>query len=136
MTFSYLKLGLGEFRNPGPGLMPCLIGTFLVALSSLLLITTLVGKGDREELLDKKTQVNYRRFCGVVVSLILYGLLLEILGFVLCTFLLLFVLFWGMGLRIRFALTTSVLTVLITHFVFSYFGLRFPPGILTLLGFY
>ena len=136
MIFSYIKLGLGVFHNPGPGFMPFLIGALLLLLSLLLLITTLTGKGARAKPLEEKREVNFRKFSAVVVSLILYGLFLEILGFVVCTFLLLFFLFWGMGTRLRAALVTSTLTILITYFVFTYFGIRFPPGILTLIGIY
>jgi hypothetical protein len=39
-------------------------------------------------------------------------------------------LFWKMGSKMIFALVISFLTVLITYFVFTYLGVRFPGGIL------
>ena len=136
MAFSYWKTGLGGFHSPGPGLTPFLIGALLLLLSLFSLITNLLGKGIREELLEEQRQVSFRKFNAVVASLIFYGLFLEILGFMVCTFLLLFFLFWGMGSRLRSAIVTSVLSILVTYFVFTYLGIRFPPGILTLIGIY
>jgi putative tricarboxylic transport membrane protein len=136
MIFSSQKLGLGALRTPGPGLMPFLIGGFLILLSLYHLIATLRGDGSTEELLEERRHVAYRKLSIVVGSLILYGLFLERLGFIVDTFLLLSFLFWEMGSRWKSALLTSVLTVLVTYLVFTYFGLRFPAGLLRLAGFY
>lgn len=133
MVGSY-KLGLGKLHKPGTGLMPFLIGVFLFLLSIWLLIADLLGKGAREGPSEEQRKVNFKKSGIVVASLILYGLLLEKLGFLVVTFLLLFFLFWGMGVRRNAALAASVLTVLASYFVFTYLGLRFPPGVFRLVG--
>jgi len=134
MGFAY-QLGIGKLRSPGPGLMPFIVGGFLFLLSCFLLMVTLFRKAFREESVEEQRGVNFRKLAIVVASLVLYGLLLERLGFLVVTFLLLFFLFWGMGIRRGSALVASLITVLATYFVFTYLGLRFPPGILRLVGF-
>lgn len=136
MIFSYIKLGLGVLHSPGPGFFPFLIGGLLFVLSLYLLIAKFFGKGAQEVLLEEQKKVSYRKCSIMVASLILYGFFLEILGFVVATFLLLFFMFLGMGVRLRSAVVTAVLTILVTYFLFTYFGIRFPPGILRLVGIY
>lgn len=128
MTHSY-KLGLGSLQSPERGLMPFLIGAFLLLLSSYLLIIYLFGKGTRDKPLEEQRQMTFRKFGTVVVSCVVYGLVLERLGFILATFLLLSFLLWGMGSRLISALATSLLTTLVTYFVFTYLGIIFPAGI-------
>lgn len=134
MVFSY-KLGLGRLSSPGSGLMPFLIGAFLFLLSLYDLISNLFGKGPKDIVLEEGKQVNFQKLVIVIVSLTLYGLLLEKLGFLVITFLLLFFLFWGLGTKRISAIVASVLSILVTYFVFTYFGMRFPPGILRFVGF-
>jgi hypothetical protein len=65
-----------------------------------------------------------------VVSLIVYALLLEKLGYVITTLLLLYCLFWVAGTTKLVAAVSSVSTVSLTYFGFSYLGVVFPQGIL------
>jgi putative tricarboxylic transport membrane protein len=132
---SSYKLGLGRLNNPGPGLMPFLIGVLLLLLSLYAVSANLFRKGGRDETIKNETSsVNFGKLGIVVALLVLYGLFLETLGFLIVTFLFLFFLFWNMGTRLISALIASVLTVLVSYFVFAYFGVRFPPGILRLVG--
>jgi putative tricarboxylic transport membrane protein len=117
IVFSY-KLGLGKLRSPGPGLMPFSIGGLLLLISLCLLMVDLFKKSAEDK-----------------PSLILYGLLLERLGFPVTTFLLLLFLFRIMGVRWLTALVASALTVLITYGSFTYLGVRLPSGIFRLMGF-
>lgn len=80
MGFAW-EMGLGKLRSPGPGLMPFILGGFLSLMSFCLLLVDLYRKGVREEPLEERTGVNFRKLVIVVGSLVLYGLLLERLGF-------------------------------------------------------
>jgi putative tricarboxylic transport membrane protein len=129
MIFSY-RLGLGRFNNPDSGLMSFLLGLLLVLLSLYGLITSLLKKGGDEKLpTEGQRQTSYGKIVLVLMALLIYSFILEKLGFVITTWIFLFLLFRSMGNRWITTLIASALTVLATYFVFTYFGVRFPPGI-------
>lgn len=131
MVLSY-RLGLGKFHAPGPGLVPFLIGVLLLVISFYLILRSFLKIGHRDKTVkEKQSHVNIMKIGIVVVSLFAYALFLETLGFLITTFLLLIILFKAAGSkRLSFVLIGSILTVLVTYFVFNSLGLRFPMGIL------
>ena len=130
MFFSY-KLGLGGLRNPGPGLMPFLLGFFLFLVSLYFLVTFLYKKVGRDGVVkEKQSQINYVRLCLVLASLFAYSLIFETLGFLITTLLILIILFRTTNNRWYAVLIASVLTAFVSYFLFTYLGIRFPKGIL------
>lgn len=129
MSFSY-KLGLGGFHNPGPGFMPFLVGLLLFVISFYPLIKFLCKTGGETNVEEKRSQANLKKIALVVGSLFAYALLLENLGYLITTSLLLFLLFSSMGSKKWWsALMASVLTALVTYYGFTFFGVLFPAGI-------
>ena len=129
MIFSY-RLGLGRFSNPDSGLMSFLLGVILVLLSLCSLIISLLKKAGGEGTpKEERGQTSYREIGLVLVALFIYSFILERLGFVITTWIFLFLLFRSMGNRWITTFIASIFTVLATYFVFTYFGVRFPPGI-------
>ena len=126
------KYGLGSFRNPGPGLMPFLVGLLLFVICLyLLLILLLKMYGRSKTAKENQHQINYWKIVVVLVSMYAYALFLESLGYLIATFILLSILFRSAGSkRWSVIVISSAVTVLITYFVFTYLGLRFPSGIL------
>jgi hypothetical protein len=126
------KVGLGNFINAGPGLMPFLLGICLFLVSMLL-----IGKfvfGVKEENGTPKgispMRMDLKKISLVSLSLFAYALLLKTLGFLFLTSLLLLFLFRIAGShKWRVVVFASVITILITYFVFTSLGLRFPKGI-------
>lgn len=130
--FSY-KLGLGSFHNPGPGLMPFLLGLLLLIISFPLLVQSLLKKSRKDEVVNNgQRQKNFGKIGLVLVSLLAYAILLETLGYLIVTTLFFILLFRSMGNRWTTVWVASVLTVLLTYFVFTFFGVKFPAGILRL----
>jgi putative tricarboxylic transport membrane protein len=129
MFYSY-NLGLGRFNNPDSGLMSFLLGVILVLLSLCSLIISLLKKA-RDEGTPKEgqSQTNYRKIGLVLIALFMYSFILEKLGFVITTWIFLFLLFRSMGNRWITTFIASTFTVLATYFVFTFLGVRFPPGI-------
>jgi 4-hydroxybenzoate polyprenyltransferase len=84
IVFSY-KLGLGKLRSPGPGLMPFSIGGLLLLISLCLLMVDLFKKSAEDKPSEEQRKVNFKKVGMVAASLILYGLLLERLGFPVTT---------------------------------------------------
>jgi putative tricarboxylic transport membrane protein len=129
MVHAY-SLGLRGITGPGPGLMPFLIGILLCLTSVYLLVTSFLKK---EVVISQEGQskVNLWKAGLAVISLIAYALLMETLGFLITTTLLLITLFKGMGSKKWSSVVlASVLTSLITYFAFTYLRLRLPMGIL------
>ncbi len=133
MGFSY-KYGLGKLNNPGPGLMPFLIGAILFFISISQLLRSFWGRmGKTEVIREKRSKENIIKVGMVFVSLFVYALFLETLGYVVGTFLLLMVLFWCAGFKKwSHVFMLSVLTALATYLIFSYLEVRFPMGIIRL----
>jgi putative tricarboxylic transport membrane protein len=130
------RVGLGTLGCPGPGLMPFLVGALLVAFSAFSLLRRLYGEGRHEGLAGAgKKKSELRRISIVLGSLIGYAVLLERLGFLVTSFLMLALLFRNMGTARTVAAGVSLATVVATYFVFSYLGVVFPPGILEWKGF-
>ena len=130
------KYGLGSFHNPGPGLMPFLLGLLLLIISLYLLLSSFFKRsGGNKTIKEEQGRINFGKLSLVLVSLFFYGLFLETLGYLIVTPLTMILLFWSVGLkRWRSILFASGLTVLLTYFLFVYLGVRFPAGILRLLG--
>jgi putative tricarboxylic transport membrane protein len=139
-AYAYIKLGIGKFNAPGPGLMPFLLGVLFGLLALYKLVMTLLGHGESEEPPKEVDEADqsptlYKKLALVVVALLAYAILLEPLGFLPTTFLTMVFLFRSAGFkRWSIAAASSAGVVLITYFLFTYLGVRFPPGILRALG--
>jgi len=130
MILSY-NMGLGGFHTPGPGFMPFLVGVLLLLTSFYLLGKSLLKKGITEETAtEEQSKTNYRKIGLVLASLFFFALLLETLGYLIVTSLFFVLLFRSMGNRWRTVLVASAFVALVTYFGFTFFGVRFPSGIL------
>jgi hypothetical protein len=133
VIYSY-TLGLGKLIDPGPGLLPFLLGLIFLILSSVRLITV-IRLREAEETGEEKKKVEYWRIILIVVALLIWAFVLESLGFLIATFILMTLLYHAAGFnKWHVAVFWGLITVLVTYFVFTYLGVRFPPGILRTLG--
>ena len=127
---------LEETYNPGPGLMPFFAALFLLLISLYLLISPFLRKGARikpQKVVNEKCEKPcYGKIILVLACLLGYAFLVEPLGYIVTTFLALFLLFKMMGVKWVYALFASSTTTLVTYFVFSYLGLLLPDGIIEL----
>jgi putative tricarboxylic transport membrane protein len=134
------QLGIGVLQDPGAGLMPFIIGAFLCILSLWYLLTGLLRKHrehpSAEQQEPASEPVKYKKISLVIGGLLLYGVLLNPLGFPVATFLFLLCIFWMMGVGKKAALIASALVALANYLGFGYLGLRFPPGLFKFLGFH
>ena len=120
------KMGFGSFREPGAGFVAFVTGFFLMLMGALIVMGR---KRDSQRIYkDEKREVPAYRQAGcdseasflgspgfklayAVALLLVYALLLDHLGYILTTFLVMFGLFYDPGRR-RFglALTAAFLT--------------------------
>jgi putative tricarboxylic transport membrane protein len=91
--FLCVQLGIGKPRSPGPGFMPLLAAVLLFCLSLATIIVESRGSAEDEE---RKSSLGLKELAkpiSLVIALIGYAFLLNVLGYPVTTFLLLFGLF-------------------------------------------
>jgi putative tricarboxylic transport membrane protein len=129
-------LGLGHFRNPGPGFLFFWSGIVLGILSLILFSRTIrstkkamAGAEDQERVFGN---VNWVKVLCVVFALALYGFILERLGFVLSTALFMAFLLQAIEAKKWYMVVfVSVFTALLTYALFElWLQARLPRGIL------
>ena len=125
-----LQLQIGSFHQPGPAFLPFLAAVLLGILSLISLLQTL--KGTLQDDYNAWAKMSFLKLGLVVASLFLYVLLLNTLGFLLDTFILLLFLFRVMEpYRWTKVLFASLLTI---GAVYAFFVVlldsRLPKGFL------
>ncbi len=127
------KLGIGEFHNPGPGFLFFWGGGILGVLSIMILLPTI---GKREET-SKESQENifgnvkWIKIVSVLASLVIYGLILERLGFLLSTFFLIAFLLQSIEAKKWYiVVSVSIASAFLSYVLFeSCLHARLPKGI-------
>jgi putative tricarboxylic transport membrane protein len=115
------ELKLGKPESPGPGLMPFILGITLSICSLPILVHSFRVVRRKEKRGDEAiwSGVNFKRLILVQASLFGYIFILEKIGFMLATFLLLLILFKVIdSQKWHWALIASTLTIIITFFIF------------------
>ncbi len=80
----------GSIRNPGPGFYPLWLGILLGVMSIGLILMVTRQKEEARILRDIFTkEIRWVKILLVIVALILYGILMDYIGFLILTFLLL-----------------------------------------------
>jgi putative tricarboxylic transport membrane protein len=80
------RLNPGRLGSPGPGLTPLLYAFILAGLSAILFFRS-SPKGEGPPIVLK-----WRPVLSILAILLIYGLLIEWLGYLLCTFVVMFLL--------------------------------------------
>ncbi|MDP2968922.1 MAG: tripartite tricarboxylate transporter TctB family protein [Deltaproteobacteria bacterium] len=137
MSYESYKLGLGSLRKPGPGFLffwTCIV----IGILSVTIILRLLRRRPPDETKDSIFEKwNVAKIVLVLVSLFLYALLMERLGFFIVT-LLLFTFLLGVIEKKRWPLTImiSLIVTAISYLIFE-LGLQsqLPKGVLNFLRF-
>ena len=121
-----VKLNPGALRNPGPGFLPLVMALLLILFSLFILARGLIKP------VKSISRFPWRRPAFVVASVFFYGLLLDLVGFLISTFILTFILF---GLLIRSknrwpkVFLYAAATAFVAWLVFSVaLNVPFPPA--------
>jgi hypothetical protein len=124
------RLELGDFRDPGAGLIPFITAALLFLVSIPVVLQSLSDRRKNPPGEKGSGKVNWVKVVSVAGSLFAYCLLLPRLGYLVTTTLILLFLFRAASPRSwRFVIGAAVLTAVVTYFGFTYLGLRFPRGI-------
>ena len=85
-----IRLGIGEPQNPGMGFLPFLASSLFFFLSLIVLIRNLTGRGERGDMEPPLTRKIFQKPIILIIGLSGYTLIFNILGFLLATLLLIF----------------------------------------------
>jgi putative tricarboxylic transport membrane protein len=127
------KLGLGRFHNPGPGFLFFWGGVVLGVLSMMILVRTM--KGHKEVSIESQgnifENVKWIKIVSVLVSLVIYGLILEWLGFLLSTIFFIALLLWSIESKKWYIIVfVSLASAFLSYALFELFlQARLPKGI-------
>jgi putative tricarboxylic transport membrane protein len=126
------KLPLGSAAKPGAGLFPLLVGISLLGLSLALFIWSLEEKGISEKDQEPFPEGNdRRRVLAVAVALALFALLLNPMGYGLCSAALMAAILRLLGLRSwgRIILI-SIVAAAVSYYLFDFLlGVPLPKGV-------
>jgi putative tricarboxylic transport membrane protein len=118
VSYESTSYGVGDLTDPGPGFLLFYCGMGLAGLSCLIFISQII-KRDSASLFDLWDDVPWWKPTFCFLSLVLYTLLINHLGFFLTAFLLMSYLFTiGRSNRKIIALPIALVTVLIAYLVF------------------
>jgi hypothetical protein len=93
IAFESIHLDLGSLSHPGAGFM-CFITGSLLSIWGIVLFTKSFHAGKAMDAAGEPIiSVNTKKVGIVTLSLIIYGILLSSIGYIICTFLLLSILF-------------------------------------------
>ena len=129
-----LQFDLGSFHQPGPGFVALLSGLFIAGVGLAMVAARILSK----RRLDKGSVADYPfriaawpRLIYTMGLLLAYVILIEPVGFILTTFLLMFGLFFDYEKRnYAWSLFFSVATALVSYLVFEvWLHCQLPRGI-------
>jgi len=137
VSYESYKLGLGNLYQPGPGFLFFWTGVVTAILSLIIIVTSLRNRPPDEAKESIFVKWNVTKIVLVLISLFLYALLIEWLGFLIVT-LLLFIFLLGVIEKKRwwFAVSVSLLVTALTYMVFEVaLQSQLPKGLLEFLRF-
>ena len=127
---SLWELGLGSFSRPEPGLFPFLIG-IIMALDAVVLIAMALASRKKDEAFAEMPSFS-RNIPLTLAVLCVYALVLEYLGYLISTSILLFYLFKvSASVNWRMALLMTVAVMAVSYYFFVVLlQSQLPAGIL------
>ena len=127
-----LKYGFGSLSEPGVGFITFFAGAILALLSLLLFFSSFREKEKPADLLELWACLDVKKVLYVLLLLVVYPVLLRPVGFPLCTFILLFLLFRVKGsYGIWTTLFASFFVTAVSYLVFQvWLQVQLPRGIL------
>jgi hypothetical protein len=130
------RIKIGNFHGPGPGFFALVAGLALVIIGTFMLFSkgalTSQGTSKAATGVSRISGLFKLRLIGTMVILVAYGLFLNAVGYLLCTFLVMCGLFydWGKN-RLLNAVFASVVTTAVTYLIFeTWLHTQLPRGIL------
>lgn len=137
VSYQSYKLGLGALHQPGPGFLFFWAGLILAALSLTIILKSfrMTAPAEKKETIFRTRNIS--KIVLVLISILIYGLLLESLGFLIVTvFLFLHLLGVVEKKKWSFTVLVSLIISVAAYLIFDvWLQSQFPKGILEFLRF-
>ncbi len=135
ICFEASKLSLGTPGKPGPGLFPLGLGALLFLIDVIFILRTATrweGMGGSARALW--AGLRWRQVPYALAALLAYSLLLDRLGYVICTWMLMVYFFWGGGAKRKWVAIIGAMVVSVVSFMIfrGMLKVRLPLGLLRL----
>lgn len=123
------KLGIGSLENMGPGFMPFLTSLFLFCLSLSILVIRIIESKKNGREITLRSWKSLLKPASLVIMLCVYIFLLETLGYLFTTFLLMLQMFlisepkkWQVNILL------AVMIALLSFLIFKWLQIQLPIG--------
>ncbi|WP_044182145.1 tripartite tricarboxylate transporter TctB family protein [Phytobacter massiliensis] len=114
--FSISVTEYGGIGQHGAGFMPTLISGLLLLFTAIDAAVDIKNRGQRQSLFS---MAECKALALIIIVVMLFVFLLDILGFVICSCLLLFILMKIRGVKLPLAAVVSIAASLIIYYVFA-----------------
>jgi len=130
IVFYSPQYGLGSAGTPGSGFMPFLTGLVICSFSIITFLRAFLNKSVGVEKIWAK--IKFRKLIFTIMMLIVYTLLLEKIGFIICTFFLILMLVRYVGSQNWFtSILSGSLGSILSYLLFeTWLKAQLPKGIL------
>lgn len=135
ICFESRDLSFGTPGQPGPGFFPLGLGIILFCLALIFILkTALKWEGMSHSARTLWTGLRWKQVPYILASLLAYALLLDRLGYFICTWILMTYFFWGKGKKRKGVAVLGAIIVTIATFILfrTLLRVRLPLGILRL----
>ncbi len=135
ICFDSSRLSFGTPGRPGPAFFPLGLGILLFFLALIFVLkTALMWQGISDPARALWTGLRWKRVPYTLAALLGYALLLDWVGYLICTWILMAYLFWGKGAKRKgIAIIGAMIVSVISYMIFrSLLKVRLPLGLLRL----
>jgi putative tricarboxylic transport membrane protein len=129
LVYESMSMTFGSVARPGPGFYPTVLAWLLVGMSAVMLVRSLRLSGDALRVAFIARTSGHIVF--TIAAIVVYAAVLEAVGFLLCTLVLVLMLLIGIGKVpwVRSAMVAAVGTV-VFYTIFTWLGIPLPKGYL------
>ena len=128
------RADLGSFREPGAGFVALFSGLFVAVVGAIITLSEIFSKTSQSTTFDLSSAfkgISWFRLIYTMVLLVVYALFLDMLGYILTTFFVMWALFYDWETRRWFpSCLASLVTTGVSYLVFEvWLHCQFPRGI-------
>lgn len=131
ITIGSLRLSVGTFNNPGPGLFPLITGVLISMISGGVFINSYLRSiSAAREPPGADMKLWHNKPVAVLVAMFLYAVFMDWLGFLIITLLMLFYLYRFIGdLSLKTSLGGTIATAVSAYILFKvWLNVQLPMG--------
>ncbi len=115
-----IRIGVGDFRAPGPGLFSFCSSALLGVLSIILALAGLAKGKERQGIIELWRGMKWGKVLLLIISLFSYPILLPLMGFTTTTFMVMVLFFRLTGVRrLSAAVGIGLLTAVVSYLIFG-----------------